>query len=144
MSNIKNIIPGFAWLGPNKATKDLTFSNDTGTVTLFTVIGDVIVKIVPIITTDLVPNTTANVKMGVVGDTDAIIVDTVSTVMDSRDIWVNQLADSEIEALDVIKSYIITDGNDIILTLSAQVNSGAISFHCFWQPLNITGKVVAT
>ena len=135
--------PDFAWLGPFKAQKDLTFVNDTGAVTLFTITGDVIIKIIPIVTTDVVPNTTANIKMGIVGSINAINVDTISTLLDARKIWVNQDIDSEIEIFDSIKSYIITDGNDIVLTLSAQVNSGAITFHCFWQPLNSTGNVVA-
>ena len=143
MANIKHVVPDFAWLSQKRLQKDLTFSNDTGTVNLFTVTGDVIVKIIPVITTDVVPNTTANIKMGVVGNTDAMIVDSVSTVLDARGIWVDQTPDYEIETLERIRSYIITDGNDVVLTLSAQVNSGAITFYCFWTPLSLGGLVIA-
>ena len=131
MANIKHVVPDFAWLGPVKEQKDLTFSNDTGTLTLFDVTGDVIVKIVPIIMTDVVPNTTANIRLGVVGNTDAMISDSVSTVLDARSIWVDQTPSFEIESTERSRDYIITDGNNIILTLSAQVNSGAITFYCF-------------
>ena len=134
--------PDFMWLGPNSITKELVFSNDTGTVALFTVTGDVIVKIIPVIVTDVVPNTTANIRMGVVGNTNAMIVDSVSTNLDARGIWVDQTPDNEIEPLDRIRSYVVMDGNDINLTLSAQVNSGAITFYCFWTPLSSDGKII--
>ena len=135
-------MPIFTSLGKFKIQKDLTFSNDTGTVALFTVTGDVFVNIVPVITTTLVPNTAANVRMGVVGNTDAMISDSVSTDLVARGIWVDQTPDFEIESTERIRGYIITDGNDINLTLSAQVNSGAITFYCFWSPLSGDGNVV--
>lgn len=143
MGNTKEMVPGFIGLGSAKIQKDLTFSNDTGTITLFTIKGDVIIKILPVIITDVVPNTTANIRMGVTGNTDALIVDTVSTELDARSIWVDQSPDDEIEPIDVIKSYIITNSRDVLLTLSAQVNSGAITFYCLWLPLSSDGKVVA-
>ena len=130
------------YLGLPLVQKDLTFSNDTGALTLFTVTGDVIVWLIPVITTDVVPNTTANIRLGVVGNTDAMIVDSDADDLDARGIWVDQTPDNEIEPLDRIRSYIITDGNDIILTLSSQVNSGAIRFYLFWDRLSSDGNVV--
>ncbi|KKM86590.1 hypothetical protein LCGC14_1277470 [marine sediment metagenome] len=132
----------FTTIGRYKIQKDLTFSNSTGTLTLFTVTGDVFVSIIPIITTDLTSAAAANIRMGVVGATDAMIVDSLSTVLDARGIWVDQTPDSEIEPLDRTRSYIITDGNDINLTLDAQVDAGAITFYCFWTPLSADGNVV--
>jgi len=129
-------------LGKNKLIQDITFSNSTGTVNVFTVTGDVIVRIVPIITTDLVPNTTATIRLGVVGSTDAMIVDSDAVDLDARGIWVDQTPDNEIEDVDRIRGYIITNGNDVVLTLSAQVNTGVIRFYCFWTPLSADGKVV--
>lgn len=134
--------PGPLWLGNNRLQKDLTFSNDTGTVALFTVTGDVIVKIIPIITTDVTSAAVANIRMGVVGETDAMIVDSVSTNLDARGIWVDQTPDNEIETTERIREYIITDGNDVNLTLSAQVDAGAITFYCWWDRLSADGKVV--
>ena len=132
-----------SYLGQATALKELTFSNDTGTLTLFTVTGDVIVQIVPVITTDLVPNTSANARLGVVGNTDAMIVDSDVDDLDARGIWVDQTPDNEIEPLDRIRDYIITDGNNIVLTLDAQVNTGAITFYLFWSALSADGNVVA-
>ena len=128
-------------LGKFKIQKDLTFSNDTGTVNLFTVTGDVFVNIIPVIITDVSSAAGANIRLGVVGYTDAMIVDTLSTDMDAREIWNDGGITNEIENLDSIRKYIITDGNDIVLTLDAQVDSGAISFYCFWSALSGDGKV---
>jgi len=130
-------------IGKNKIQKDLTFSNDTGTVSLFTVTGDVFVGLIPVITTDVTSALSADISLGVVGNTNAMIVNSLSTGLDARGIWVDQTPDNEIEPLDRIRSYIITDGNDIILTLSAQVDAGAISFYCFWTPLSADGLVEA-
>lgn len=140
IGTLRNIAE-FGWLGANKIQKDLTFSNDTGTVNLFTVTGDVIVQIIPVIVTDLVPDTTAKVKLGVVGNIDAMIVDSDVDDLDARGIWVDQTPDFEIETTERMRSYIITGGNDIILTLSAQVDSGAITFYNFWTPLSSNGLV---
>ncbi len=137
MSRFKNVEA----LGTNRLTQTITFSNDTGTVNVFTVTGDVLVRIIPVITTDLVPNTSANIRLGVVGDTEAMIVDSDTDGLDARGIWIDQSPDHEIEPIDRIRSYIITGGNDVVLTLSAQVNSGVIEFYCFWSRLSTDGAV---
>ena len=129
-------------LGKNSLIQDITFLNSTGTVSVFTVTGDVILRIIPVITTDVVPNTTANIRLGVVGNTDAMMLDTVSTTLDARYIWNDNSASREIEPVDSVRSYIISDGNDVVMTLSAQVNSGVIRFYCFWTPISGDGKVV--
>lgn len=128
-------------LGKFALIQDITFANSTGTVSVFTVTGDVIIRIIPVITTNVVPNTTANIRLGVVGNTDAMIGDSVSSDLDAREIWNDSVASREIEAADSVRSYIVADGNDVILTLSAQVNSGVIRFYCFWTPLSGDGKV---
>jgi len=128
--------------GRNKIITDVTFSNDTGVVNVFTVTGDVIVQIIPVIKTDVTSVVTANVRLGVVGNIDAMIVDTESTNLDAQGIWVDQTPDHEIESTERSRDYIITNGNNIILTLDAQVDAGAITFYCYWTPLSINGAVV--
>jgi len=135
-------MPTTSWLG-TPVTKDLTFSNDTGTVSLFTVTGDVIVKILPVVTTNVASAAAANMELGVVGDTDAMIVPTLATDLDAREIWIDASPTTEIEPLESMRNYPITDGNDVVLTLDAQVDSGAISFYCFWTPLSSDGAVTA-
>lgn len=130
-------------LGQNKLIQDITFANSTGTVPVFTVTGDVIIRLIPVITTDVTSAASANVRLGVVGNTDAMIVDSLSTGLDARGIWVDQTPDNEIESDERIRGYIVTDGNDIVLTLSAQVDAGVIRFYCFWTPLSTDGMVVS-
>ena len=130
-------------LGMNKIVQTITFSNDIGTVTVFTVTGDVIARVMPVITTDLTSIAGANIRLGVVGNTDAMIVDSVATNLDARGVWVDQTPDNEIEPMDRMRNYVITDGNDIVLTLDAQVDAGVIVFYLFWTPLSSKGDIVA-
>jgi hypothetical protein len=129
-------------LGKNNLTQDITFSNSTGTVNVFTVTGDVLIRIIPVITTDVTSAADANIRLGVVGNTDAMIVDSLSTNLDARGIWVDQTPDNEIESTERIRGYIVTDGNDVVMTLDAQVDTGVVRFYCFWTPLSSDGMVV--
>ena len=134
--------------GPNqfftpKVTNTITFVDTPAAAqTIFTVTGDVIVKIIPVCTTDVTSAAAANVRLGVVGSDQAMIADTVATTIDAREIWHDAGSDSEIEALGVAKEYIITDGNNIILTPDGQVDLGTIIFYCDWVPLSADGNVV--
>lgn len=125
------------------ATKELTFSNDTGTVTLFTVTGDVIVRLLPICKTNVASAAAGNIELGVSADVDAMIASTVATEIDANEIWIDASPDASIEAESTSRDYVISNGDDIILTLSAQIDSGAITFYCFWIPLSDGASVVA-
>lgn len=127
--------------GTDRLIQNITFSNDTGTVNVFTVTGDVIVRIIPVITTDVTSAAGANIRFGHVGVTDAFIVDSLATDLDARGIWVDQTPTNECEPTDRVRDYIITDGNDIILTLDAQVDAGAIRFYCWWTKASTDGAV---
>jgi len=130
-------------LGRNKLIQDITFSNEgAGAVSVFTVTGDVLIRIIPVVTTTLTSAAAANIKLGAIGSTDAMIVDSLATNLVARGIWIDQTPDNEIEAVDRIRSYINVDGNDIILTLDAQIDTGVIRFYCFWSPLSSDGSVV--
>lgn len=125
-----------------KLTKTVTFSDSTGTISLFTVTGDVIVQLVSVCTTNVASVAAGNVEVGTSGDTDAILPTTLGTDLDAREIWHDSEPVSEIEPLDSMRQYIITDGNDIVMTLSAQIDSGALTFYCYWNPLSSDGRVV--
>lgn len=122
--------------GKNYTENEITFSNDTGTVTIFTVTGSVIVRLIPECTTNVASAAAANIKLGRVGDTDMMIVDTLATDLQANRLWLDASPDSEGEPLDAIRSYIITGGNDIVMTLDAQVDSGVLRFYCGWTGLN--------
>ena len=117
--------------------------NGTGDpATLFTVTGDVIVKIIAVVTTNLA-GATATVEVGTAAVTDAILPTTLATTLDARLIWHDAAPSDEIEAISTAKEYIITDGNDIVMeTGIANVTSGVIVFYCYWQRLSTDGQVV--
>jgi len=125
-------------------TKSVTYSNTGATTTsLFTVTGDVIVRIIAVCTTSLTSGAASNMSVGITATTDAIIPSTLATDIDAREIWYDASPDSEIESLDTIRQYIVTDGNDIGVTNDAQVDTGALKFYCMWQSLGGNGLVVA-
>ena len=130
-------------MGGGVATKTLTFANDAaGTVALFTVTGDVIVKIIAGCSTLVASAAGANVEVGIPADTDGIIATTLATDIDADEIWHDASPDSQIEALSTMREYIILNGADIGILLSAQVDTGVITFHCIWTGLN-GGTVVS-
>ena len=126
-----------------RVIKSLTFANDTGTVNLFTVTGDVHVVVIPICKTNVASGAAGSIELGVSGDTDAMIASTLGTDIDANEIWIDAGPNSNIEAGSTGLDYYISNGDDIILTLSAQIDSGAIDFTCFWYPISSDGNVVA-
>jgi hypothetical protein len=137
-------------------TKTVTFAGGTpnaigdhdGTgdpATIFTVTGDVIVKITPVCTTSLTFDANATIELGIAGNTGGIIATTDLTVagLAAKEIWHDTTPDSELEALSVRKEFIITDGNDVVLTVGvANVTGGVITFYCDWRALSSDGLVV--
>jgi len=138
------------------ATKTVTFAGGTpnaigdhdGTgdpVTLFTVTGQVVVKVVPVCTTSLTFDANATIEVGIGGGSEIVATTDLTTEgLAAKEIWHDATPDSEIEALSVMKEFIITDGNDITLDCGvANVTGGVITFYCFWYPLSSDGNVVA-
>ena len=144
-------------LGTYKATKSITFAGGTpnaigdydGTgdpASIFTVTGTVRASIVAVCTTNLTFDANATIELGIAGSTASIITTTDLTVegLAAQEIWHDATPDSEIEASSVIRDYIITDGNDIILSCGvANTTAGVIRFDCFWTPISADGNVTA-
>ncbi len=131
--------------GSAKAIKAVTFSNTSGAVNLFTVTGDVIARIIAIVKTVVASAGGCNGSVGIAGATAAIIASTDITLMAADEIWHDNSPDALIEAMSVAGAagFIISGGKDIVLTLSAQADSGAVTFYCLWSPLSADGAVVA-
>ena len=140
---VSDMIKKAGGMGGGVATKTLTFTNDgAGTLALFTITGDVIVKIIATCGTLVASAAAANVEVGIPADTDGIISTTVATDIDAGEVWHDATPDSGLEALSTMREYIIANGADIGIKLSGQVDSGVITFHCIWTGLN-GGIVVA-
>jgi len=128
-------------LGMHRLEKTVEFSGGSDPITLFTVTGDVIVRIIPICKDDIQSTEAPNISLGVEGDADAMISDTVAEDLATDEIWIDVSPDSKVEAADAIRAYIISGGNDVILTPDDKIDSGEIVFYCFWSPLSTDGEV---
>lgn len=110
--------------------------------TLFTVTGDVEVRVVGIVNTTLT-GASGTVEVGVVGNTAQFIALDTATEMLDGDVFTD--AGDEVGA-DVWpeESHIINDGLDIIeTTATADVTAGQIDYYCLWRALEDGASVVA-
>lgn len=135
--------------------KEMTFDgatvNDPGDfdgtgnpATLFTVTGDVILKIIAVCKTTVVGVATSTIEIGVAGDTAVIIAQTDPSDIDVNEIWHDATPDNSIELETVAAERIITNGQDIIQTVAnANITSGKIDYYCFWRPVSTGSNVVA-
>ena len=134
--------------------KEMTFAggteNDPGDesgtgnpTTLFTVTGDVILRIIAICKTNLA-GATATLEVGVSGDTASLIAQTTATDIDANDVWHDATPDASKELDSVSAAHIISIGQDIIQTVgTADITAGAITYYCQWRPLSDDSNVVA-
>jgi hypothetical protein len=124
-----------------RAESTITFANTTGTVPVFTVTGMVQIKLVPECTTNVASAAAADIELGVSTDPNAMIAATTATDLDATNIWIDASPDSNIEALSTSRDYIIGNSDNVIMTLSGQVDSGVLVFRCFWKPISTDGMV---
>lgn len=112
--------------------------------TLFTVTGDVMVRMFGICQTALTSGGSITVEVGVSGNTAALIAQLADAkTLIANEIWVDATPTTTLEAVPagVSAGFIIANGQDIILTPSGTFTAGVIDFHCSWKPLSVDGKV---
>lgn len=143
------------WNGWRQAQKTITFAGATGNAigdfagtqnpfTIFTVTGDVIVKVVGICTTNLASTGAGTLEVGVVGGTATLLAQTTATAIDAGEIWHDSSPDAFVELSSVITEKIIASGADVIGTIgTADIETGVIKFICLWKPLSVDGEVTA-
>ena len=110
--------------------------------TLFTVTGDVIVRIFGVCTTGLA-GATGTVAVGVTGNTAAILPVTTGTDLIANEQW-NDATPTELGAalLSGVGTFIVSNGLDIIETVAtANITSGDIYYICLWRALSPEGMV---
>jgi len=111
---------------------------------LFTITGDVLVRIFGVCTT-LLAGATATLEVGVAGNTAGLIAQTTGTDIDANEIWrAATPAGVGAELLsDVLGPYIVVNGLDISeLVATADITSGQIYYICIWRKLSEDGNVV--
>lgn len=126
-------------------TKTITYvagtTGATGATTLFTVTGDVAVRVYAVCST-LLTGAGATLEIGVAGEINALIAQTTGTDIDAGEIWVDAVP-GFIQAMPAIN--LIGTGKDIIQTIAtAAVSAGALTYYCIWTPISADGNVVAT
>lgn len=113
--------------------------------TLFTVTGDVLVRVFGVCTTNITGQGT--IEVGVTGNTAGLIAQVANTEdIDANDVWIdNSVAEVGIAALaNIPAASVIVNGLDIIETLgTANLTAGEIYYVCMWRPLTPGSKVVA-
>jgi len=124
-------------------TKAVTFAATAAAVDLFTVTGDVIMRIIAVCKTDVESAGGCNGEVGVSGTTGYFIATTDVTDLEANDIWHDNAPDKALELDSVSAPSIVTNGQDVIFTPSATVDSGAVTFYCQWRPLSSDANVVA-
>ncbi len=117
-------------------------------VTLFTVTGDVLVKVFATVQTALASTlNNGTIALGVPGATSILIAATTvngTNFVATHDWFDTGTAIGELVSGGALTGNVIAGGLDIIATIATNsITSGAITFYCFWQPLSPGASVVA-
>lgn len=127
----------------NRVIKSIVCTGATP-IAVFTVTGDVQIKVIGVVKADLTTSDAITVELGVAGNTAKLIAQVVdATGMVANEIWHDATVDATVEASSVWSEFIISNGQDIILTTTGTVTAGTIAFYAYWTPLSVDGNVVA-
>ena len=128
--------------GTTDARGDLAGALDP--LTLFTVTGEVRVRVFGVCSVDLT-GATATLEVGTAANTAGLIAQTTATDIDAGELWHDTTPDSDIELETVAPARLIVGGADIIETPgTANVDSGQIHYICAWYPVSPDGDVQVT
>ena len=120
------------------ADKTITFSNTSGTVTVFSITGRVLIlSLTAFCTADLVEDgAVTGIELGGATDVNAFIVSTDPATIDANEWWADASPVGGVKQMDALQVDVMTD-EDIILTITGgtDLNSGAIVFDVFYLPL---------
>jgi len=131
------------------AIGNYNFATDGGAqaaFTIFTVTGDVLLKVFGLCQTLMNSGGAATIEVGIAGNTAALIAQTLATDLDQYETW--QDAAPEANPGNVATAmgawFVIANGADVIMTVAtADLTAGEIDFHAFWCPLSTNGNVLA-
>ncbi len=125
-----------------------TRGDDGGTsdpFTLFTVSGDVIVRIFGVCTVDLVSAGGGTLSVGVTGNTAALIAAETATEIDATGIYLSATQVLGAVALSTLPGpFLVVNSLPIIETIgTADITAGNIYYICMWRPLSPGATVTA-
>src|SRR3990167_7126347 len=105
--------------------------------TLFTVTGDVLVRIWGVCTVD-VASTTGTLEVGITGNTALLIAQTTASGIDANEIWNDSSPAIGDTLANIPGPFIIPNGLDIIETCAtADITGGNIYYICLWRPVSV-------
>jgi len=117
----------------------------TGTVALFTVTGEVYIKLYTVCTESLLSAGGGDIEVGTAVDTDGLIANTTATDIDIGEWWHDAAPDNNIELESVAPARIIANGADILATIATgAITDGALKFIAIWSPITKGSSVVAS
>jgi len=117
-------------------------------VTLFTVTGDVKVRIHGVVGATAVTSTSndGTLEVGTTEDINAILTQVIAngTLLAATDVWTDSTPNFDVEGISPTW-YAIGGGADIILTIATNsMTAGIVSMYCEWLPVSSNGNVVST
>jgi hypothetical protein len=119
--------------------------NTVATHEILTVTGLVRLRILPVVTVDGDDTTgdTANISLGHESDTDNFIAATDVDDLAAGELWLNATpTEVAIDFTSIIDK--IVNGVDVGYEITGEAaTAGTIVFHCWWEPLDANGNVVA-
>ena len=125
------------------ATKAVDVAGATP-ISLFTVTGDVVLAVIGIVKTAVTTSDAITTEVGVAGNTAVIIAQVAdATELALNEIWHDATPDATIELSSVWNEFVVSNGQDVILTTTGTVTDGDITFYCRWFPLSAGATVVA-
>ena len=141
--NVARCVPTAFAGGTTNARGDNDGTSDP--YTLFTVTGDVLVRIFGVCTTTLLGNS-ATIEVGVAGNTAGLIAQETATDIDANGIYLSATQVAGTVALATVPGpFLIVNGLDIIETIgTADITAGNIYYVCLWRPLSPGAKDVPT
>lgn len=111
-----------------------------GTVTLFTVTGEVMVNVFGFCTEDLVSAGGGTVEVGTSSSTAALCNQQNATAIDNHEVWHN----SALAVGANVAAHLHPVDQDVILTIgTGNVTDGTITFYANWSPISEGATLVA-
>lgn len=129
-------------LGGAYLRKTLEFANTTGTQALFTITGTVKIQLFAVCKTNLESAGGCNIKLTTTSAFEFIAY-TDCTTLEAGEVWNDTTSTTKIERFyDAVFEYVIGDGADVQLELSAQVDSGLMDFYLKVEKLSADAAAV--
>jgi hypothetical protein len=120
-----------------------TTTGATGSHTLFTVTGNVLLTVFGVCTTNMA-GSGADFEVGVTGNTAGLIAQIADVEdLDAGDIYIDATPEVGIAAIPAMQ--IVNNGLDVLLKITGTaVTGGVVTFYCLWRPLSAGSSVSVT